>query len=419
MFDMGYLLGEDKPKSRVLFCRSGRLNGCSVFRMEYPVMFLKTQGIQALGSPWLDLSVMWLYHLWVLQRPTNHFDLISRLAEKYQVDIVVELDDDPYNIPSWNPASIYYKEEQLEQLTKYIMLAKAVFVSTYSLGLTIEPLNSNFFVLPNSLDHSLYYSEVDPKGEVIIGWHGGMTHLGDLLFLTKGLLNVAKRHPEVRVMFFGFCPELIMEPLAAQLGDRFMFIPGVSIENFYSRLSSLKVDIGLAPLSIAGNAYQFNQCKSNLKILEVWLTGGVPVATWMDYKNRLGPYDLTISQGRTGFKLVNDVILWEGVLEELVTKRDLRIAMAREGWRETVEYNNIWRNGIFWLEAIRKVIDTPVLELTSQEKFDWYLKVVYAQKRGWELMLREMYNNGEYKIEDPEILKWKEKIDNEVQSEKC
>jgi hypothetical protein len=88
---------------------------------------------------------------------------------------------------------------------------------------------------------------------------GGSTHAGDLqilLPLIKALEN------DVEWVFMGMKPRNV----------HCEFHPGVPFEMYPEKLANLNLDLALVPLEIN----QFNECKSNLRLLEIG-TCGVPI----------------------------------------------------------------------------------------------------------------------------------------------
>jgi glycosyltransferase involved in cell wall biosynthesis len=92
-----------------------------------------------------------------------------------------------------------------------------------------------------------------------VGWAGGSSHLGDLELIFDVVKNLAN---EVDWVFFGMCPEQL-RPYIKELHY------GVDIDSYPQKLASLNLDLALAPLE----NNHFNDCKSNLRLLEYGACG--------------------------------------------------------------------------------------------------------------------------------------------------
>ena len=92
-----------------------------------------------------------------------------------------------------------------------------------------------------------------------VGWGGGGGHQGDLEMIEEVIKALAT---EVEWVFFGMCPESL-QPYVHE------FHPGVPIDLYPAKLAGLNLDLALAPLE----DNLFNQCKSNLRLLEYGACG--------------------------------------------------------------------------------------------------------------------------------------------------
>ncbi|MFW7265719.1 glycosyltransferase, partial [Pseudomonas juntendi] len=80
------------------------------------------------------------------------------------------------------------------------------------------------------------------------------SHSGDLEVIAETVRQLAN---DVHWVFFGMCPE----ELRSYIHE---FHPVVSLERYPEKLASLNLDLALAPLEF----HIFNDCKSNLRLLE-------------------------------------------------------------------------------------------------------------------------------------------------------
>jgi len=127
--------------------------------------------------------------------------------------------------------------------------------------------------------------ELKRPPHVRIGYVGSPTHAGDVASITQPLVNIAKKYPEVRYVFFGQPPQLPhkLDPIV-EFHEAICAGPDESASDFmlryYRKIVSLDLDIAVAPLK----ANAFNKCKSAVKMLELGMCG-IPIIA-----SAFGPY---------------------------------------------------------------------------------------------------------------------------------
>jgi glycosyltransferase involved in cell wall biosynthesis len=117
-------------------------------------------------------------------------------------------------------------------------------------------------VVPNMLAPHLWAGLCSLRGKSRkprVGWGGGTSHTGDLEIIAEVVRELAD---EVEWVFFGMCPEQL-RPYIHE------FHPIVGLEVYPAKLASLNLDLALAPLEF----HIFNDCKSNLRLLEYGACG--------------------------------------------------------------------------------------------------------------------------------------------------
>ena len=123
-------------------------------------------------------------------------------------------------------------------------------------------MHHNIRVVPNMLAPNLWThltSQRRTSKKPRIGWGGGTSHRGDLELIADVVRELAD---EVEWVFFGMCPDLL-RPYVHE------FHSGVSLSSYPEKLASLNLDLALAPLEF----HIFNDCKSNLRLLEYGACG--------------------------------------------------------------------------------------------------------------------------------------------------
>lgn len=182
--------------------------------------------------------------------------------------LVYELDDYIIDVPKKNAHARNLPSNMRELVHQGISLSDRVVVSTQPLADALSGMHRDIRVVPNMLAASLWgqlKSERNTSRKPRVGWAGGTSHRGDLeliLDVVKALAN------DVDWVFFGMCPDLL-RPYVKE------FHEPVSLGVYPQKLASLNLDLALAPLEIN----LFNDCKSNLRLLEYGACGFPVICT--------------------------------------------------------------------------------------------------------------------------------------------
>ncbi|MEE4180598.1 glycosyltransferase [Pseudomonas viridiflava] len=185
------------------------------------------------------------------------------LAKHYSSAMrIFELDDYIADVPELNEHRRNMPDNIGAMLRKGIGLCDRVVVSTHPLAEALSSMHSDIRVVPNMLATHLWRdlkSQRRSSDKPRIGWGGGTSHRGDLELIVDVVRELAD---EVEWVFFGMCPDLL-RPYIHE------FHSGVSLRTYPAKLASLNLDLALAPLEF----HVFNDCKSNLRLLEYGACG--------------------------------------------------------------------------------------------------------------------------------------------------
>ena len=350
---------------KVLFISEGP-NGCGLIRAEIPLRYLPHHGldVKLTHSRCSDEELRW-GDVIVVQKQFE-LGLYRRLEDvkRRGAKIIYELDDDVFNIPSWNPAHAFYQRVR-QNILKYLKLADAVTVSTAFLGKQMRKHCGNIHVLPNSLD----FQELDRlgpapqmisaldrncakistdeffdrcEGRVVIGWLGSPTHKKDLQLIVPALKRITRQYPNKVMVVMGGAAH--KETVKATGHDPIMFLEMVPPRTYLRYLASLPIDIGLAPVA----DHLFNYSKSNLKALEYMAAGFVPVTS------NLITYNTTIKNGDNGFMCRNPAE-WISTVRKLVDSPELRHNLQQNGARFVRQRYDIANTVTQWVEVYKSV----------------------------------------------------------------
>jgi glycosyltransferase involved in cell wall biosynthesis len=175
---------------------------------------------------------------------------------------IYELDDYVARIPEKNEHTRNMPDNIEALMRKGIAMCDRVVVSTHALACALSDMHHDIRVVPNMLAPNLWShlkSQRRTSNKPRIGWGGGTSHRGDLELIADVVRELAD---EVEWVFFGMCPDLL-RPYVHE------FHPGVSLSSYPQKLASLNLDLALAPLEF----HIFNDCKSNLRLLEYGACG--------------------------------------------------------------------------------------------------------------------------------------------------
>lgn len=258
--------------------------------------------------------------------------IIEQFRKVSDAKVIVEYDDYIPNLPIKNQNRHNFPQHIIKNLRRVIESADWVVVSTHPLAEAYRDFHPDIRVAQNRLSVSQWGHLNSLRGsskKVRVGWAGGNSHAGDLEILRP---IIKELEDQVQWVFMGMKPE----------GVKCEFHPGVPFDLYPEKLASLNLDLALVPLEIN----QFNECKSNLRLLEIG-TCGVPIIATDIVPYRCG-LPVTLVENR--FKDWMKAILAHIHDAELRVEQGdaLREAIQRD-WYLRDHGLNEWRNA--WLPS--------------------------------------------------------------------
>ncbi|SDZ35440.1 glycosyltransferase [Pseudomonas sp. NFIX28] len=181
---------------------------------------------------------------------------------------VFELDDYVVSAPKKNTHARNQPVNTEAMLRQGIALCDRVVVTTQPLADVLSSMHSDIRVVPNMLPADPWATLTSRRGtsrKPRVGWGGGTSHTGDLEIIAETVRELAN---EVDWVFFGMCPDEL-RPYVHE------FHPVVGLQAYPFKLASLNLDLALAPLEF----HIFNDCKSNLRLLEYGACGYPVICT--------------------------------------------------------------------------------------------------------------------------------------------
>ena len=242
--------------------------GCGHYRVIHPLEAMDREGLIDGTLLWNQLSVTELERFSpdsiVLQRQVGESQIegMRRMKAFSRAFKVFELDDYLPNLPMKSVHKAHMPKDIVRALRRGLGYVDRFVVSTEPLAEAFAGLHDDIHVVHNRLDtlwwrglHSQRRCSAKPR----VGWAGGASHTGDLEMIADVVKELAG---EVEWVFFGMCPDKL-RPYVHE------YHPGVPIREYPAKLAQLNLDLALAPVE----QNLFNDCKSNLRLLEYGACG--------------------------------------------------------------------------------------------------------------------------------------------------
>jgi GT2 family glycosyltransferase len=318
--------------------------GCGHYRVRQPMQAMLDEGLCTGGtSPVMfgpNLVLRSGADRLVFQLPSTDDDLtlLSDLLPLKDIKKIFELDDIAARVVAASQHTDSIATDIRARTANVIRLCDRLVVSTQALAQELRGKNDDIRVVENRLPHAMWGTEpptrhvrqLKPGTKPRVAWAYDAGHHGDLEIIFDVVRDLADK---VDWVFVGMLPEAF-KPYVRE------FDPGVPTLDYPKHLMRLSEswDLAIAPLEL--NA--FNECKSNLKLLEYgWC--GVPVVC----------SDITPYQGNLPCKLVKNRYLdWRNAILTMVS--DL-VHCHSEGLRLQSEVKQDWMldgtNLQSWYEA--------------------------------------------------------------------
>ncbi|WP_137938077.1 glycosyltransferase [Chitinivorax sp. B] len=224
---------------------------------------------------------------WLLQRQLqpHQTEIIRQYKALHKCLLVFELDDLTTNLPMKSLHREHIPKDIRKWLREAVGLCDRFVVSTEPLAEAYRDLSADIRVVKNAID-TRQWGHFSPKRRVTVkprvGWAGGVSHTGDLELFAGVVAALAN---EVDWVFMGMCPDKLRPHVKE-------FHPGVPIDRYPTALAALNLDLALAPLELN----HFNECKSNLRLLEYGILGYPVIAT--DILPYQGNFPITLVKNR-------------------------------------------------------------------------------------------------------------------------
>ncbi|MDH0729488.1 glycosyltransferase [Pseudomonas sichuanensis] len=269
--------------------------GCGNYRVIQPLDALKREGLAEGQLSWAHLTPAELERYQpdsiVLQRQIGdqQIEHMRRMHAFSRAFKVFELDDYLPNLPLKSVHRADMPKDILRALRRGLAYVDRFVVSTQPLAEALAGLHGDIRVVHNTLDGRFWKgleAQRRQSRKPRVGWAGGASHSGDLEVIADVVKELAN---EVEWVFFGMCPDKL-RPYIHE------FHESVSLEHYPKTLARMNLDLALAPVE----QNLFNECKSNLRLLEYGACGFPVIAS--DLRCYQGYNDLPVTLVKNRFR---------------------------------------------------------------------------------------------------------------------
>jgi len=286
-------------------------------------------------------------------------------AKKYGVKVVLDLDDNLFEVKPDQPAYKMYGKggEKRPIVSALLSMVDALFVSTQPLAdyytkylQDIYKKTTPTFVLPNYNDVKDFDFPISKNttNKIVIGWIGSTTHNDDLKLTFPAIQRLMREYPNLEFNLVGGLTTenipKVFEDFDDSVLDR-VYTSGGTIgwEGFPKMLMELPWDIGLAPLT----SHEFNRCKSHIKWMEIAMKHIPCVCSRVyPYHNQILGQD-TVIDGKTG--MLCDEKEWYYKLKKLIDNKELREQIGENSYKYVKKYLQYKDHLDLWKKALKEV----------------------------------------------------------------
>jgi len=306
---------KDKPK---VYAFPHDSYGVGQYRVRAPINALTRAGIieSSLANNWDELIYPTPVEIErikpdVLLTQNAFLDHMRMPWQRYRkfndVFMVCGLDDLVYMLPHQHPKQGVWPKNVRRKVKQLFQASDRIIVANDALAEEFSKMTDDIVVVPNYLENWRWGELKQPTKQagkkLRVGWAGGSEHISDLIFI---LPIVEALHHEVDWVFMG----LALEELKPFVKE---FHAGVEFDLYPQKLANLNLDLAIAPLT----HNRFNECKTNLRLLEYGVMG------WPVVCSDILPY-----QNAPVTRVANNVNEWVRVIREKISEPD---ALLKEG----------------------------------------------------------------------------------------
>ena len=252
-----------------------------------------------------------LFDVVVVQRILPFLDELREKCEKYGIKLVYETDDDLLGVEENSP-SYEYVNRVSKSIIDFIDTSDVITVTTPTLASKFD--ENKVVIIPNYYVDSVLdiKDNIKTEGKLKLGFYGTLTHSKDLFLIKNVILKLKEKYDFDFEVIGGFNAE---DNVDEDWFNSIQLPPNnMDFEKFMKWLpGAIDWDIAIVPLEDS----PFNQCKSELKFIELAVLGLPGVYSDMCV------YNTVVNDGINGF-LASNEDEWIEKIEKLILDKDLR-----------------------------------------------------------------------------------------------
>ena len=252
-----------------------------------------------------------LFDVVVVQRILPFLDELREKCEKYGIKLVYETDDDLLGVEENSP-SYEYVNRVSKSIMDFIDASDVITVTTPTLASKFD--ENKVVIIPNYYVDSVLdiKDNIKTEGKLKLGFYGTLTHSKDLFLIKNVILKLKEKYDFDFEVIGGFNAE---DNVDEDWFNSIQLPPNnMDFEKFMKWLpGAIDWDIAIVPLEDS----PFNQCKSELKFIELAVLGLPGVYSDMCV------YNTVVNDGVNGF-LASNEDEWIEKIEKLILDKDLR-----------------------------------------------------------------------------------------------
>lgn len=283
-----------------------------------------------------------LFDVVVVQRILPFLDELREKCEKHGIKLVYETDDDLLGVEENSP-SYEYVNRVSKSIIDFIDASEVITVTTPTLASKFD--ENKVVIIPNYYVDSVLgiKDNIKTEGKLKLGFYGTLTHSKDLFLIKNVILMLKEKYDFDFEVIGGFNAEDNVDE------DWFKSIQlppsNMDFEKFMKWLpEAIDWDIAIVPLEDS----PFNQCKSELKFIELAVLGLPGVYSDMCV------YNAVVNDGVNGF-LASNEDEWIEKIEKLILDKDLRKIFRDNALNKVLADYTIEDRVKIWDEILYKI----------------------------------------------------------------
>ncbi len=291
----------------------------------------------------------------------DHIRLLLSARNYADIPLITDIDDDIYNVPSYNLAYKHYHggAQERRMARMQLRVSDGVSASTAPLVSVLENDSTICTQLPNCVEPSDW--DYPPRHETDDGvrvlFVGNVGRYGDLIEVKDAVHKLLRECPNVRMFFMGCVPDWAVEWMSDSRNasaNRCFSIRYCDVKHYQAILRNVNPDIIINPVQMN----IFNKSKSHIKAFDAAMTNAAFVCTDWPTHDEI-PSDCAI-------KLDNSTTQWETALVELARDASLRERLATRLKTWVCDTQTIDKHVHKWVELYERAIAKgPITDLSE------------------------------------------------------